>query len=102
MCLMNPTAVPEYVNCMEFDLNAEIYGKEISPGSQVGTQSPSSFGTNSDSMSSSSSSSLSEFEDDDDDDDDRSNDRNNDDATSRTVSFFEGIWDWFEGLFGSR
>ena len=99
MCLMNPSAVPDYVNCNGID--GEIYGKEISPGDTIGTESPSAFSSTSDSEGSSegasegnsesSSSSSSEFDDDDDDDDCW-------DCNNR--SFFGGIAGWFSDLFG--
>ena len=99
---MNPAAVPDYVDCGDFDLGGEIYGNEISPGSSsFGTQSPSEFGSvsgssdssysssvlGSSSSSFSSSSSSSEFYFFDDDGD---------------VSFFQGIWNWFKNLFGGN
>ncbi len=102
---MNPAAVPDYVDCDDFDLGGEIYGNEISPGSSTfGTESPSEFGSVSGSSDSSysssvsgsssgsfsSSSSSSEFNFDDD------NNSNDDDDDS---SFFQGIWNWFKRLF---
>ena len=113
MCLMNPAAVPDYIDCDDFDLSGEIYGNEIAPGitspfGEDGTESPSEFGSMSGSSSSSDSSSgtqspsesastsgsssssfsSSEFYDDDDD--------NYDNVDG---SFFQGIWNWLQNLF---